>query len=83
MDDTPFYKRPLFYIFGWLAFLLLVYGAQIYRMGGVRSSILDILLDLACIFPLLLVLWMAFFAQFVLPVRTIGDRQRIFERLIT
>src|SRR5215216_4369345 len=83
MDDTPFYKRPLFYIIGWLAFLLLVYGAQIYRMGGIQASIFDIFLDLACIFPLLLVLWMAFFAQFVLPVRTIRDRQRIFDRLIT
>jgi hypothetical protein len=83
MDDTPFYKRPLFYIIGWLAFLLLVYGAQVYRMGGIRASFLDIIFDLVCVFPLLLVLWMAFFAQFVLPVRTFRDRQRIFDRLIT
>src|SRR5215208_1356846 len=83
MDDTPFYKRPLFYIIGWLAFLLLMYGAQIYRMGGFRASILDIFFDLLCIFPLLLILWMAFFAQFVLPVRTFRDRQKIFDRLIT
>src|SRR5215208_1911996 len=83
MDDTPFYKRPLFYIIGWLAFLLLVYGAQIYRMGGIQASIFDIFLDLLCLFPLLLVLWIAFFAQFVLPVRTFRDRQRIFDRLIT
>lgn len=83
MDDTPFYKRPWFYIVAWLAFLLVVYGWQIYRMGGVEASIFDILLDLVCLFPLLLVLWMAFFAQFVLPVRRIGDRQKIFDRLIT
>ena len=83
MDDTPFYKRPWFYIVGWLAFLLLFYGAQIYRMGGFRASILDIFFDLLCIFPLLLILWMAFFAQFVLPVRTFRDRQKIFDRLIT
>jgi hypothetical protein len=83
MDDTPLYKRPWFYIAGWLAFLLVVYGWQIYRMGGVEASIFDILLDLVCLFPLLLVLWMAFFAQFVLPVRSIGDRQKIFDRLIT
>jgi hypothetical protein len=83
MDDTPLYKRPWFYIAGWLAFLLVVYGWQIYRMGGVEASMFDILLDLVCLFPLLLVLWMAFFAQFVLPVRRIGDRQKIFDRLIT
>jgi hypothetical protein len=82
MDDIPFYKRPWFYIAGWLAFLLLVYGAQIYRMGGVRASIFDIFLDLICVFPLLLVLWMAFFAQFVLPVQTFRDRQKIFSRLL-
>ena len=83
MDDTPLYKRPWFYIAGWLAFLLVVYGWQIYRLGGVEASLFDILLDLVCLFPLLLVLWMAFFAQFVLTVRRIGDRQRIFDRLIT
>src|SRR5688500_4413142 len=82
MDDTPFYKRPWFYIVGWLAFLLVVYGVQIYRMGGIRANLFDIFIDLACIFPILLVLWMAFFAQFVLPVRTFGDRQSIFSRLI-
>lgn len=83
MDETPFYKRPWFYIVGWLAFLLLFYGAQIYRMGGIRANLFDLLLDLVCIFPLLLVLWMAFFAQFVLPVQTFSDRQKIFDRLIT
>lgn len=83
MDETPFYKRPWFYIVGWLAFLLLFYGAQIYRMGGIRANLFDLLLDLVCLFPLLLVLWMAFFAQFVLPVRTFLDRQKIFDRLIT
>jgi hypothetical protein len=83
MDDIPFYKRPWAYIAGWLAILLVVYGWQIFRMGGIRANLLDIAFDLACIFPLLLVLWMAFFAQFVLPVRTFRDRQKIFDRLIT
>jgi hypothetical protein len=83
MDDDPIYKRPWFYIAGWLFILLLVYGLQILRMGGIRESLFEIFIDLACVFPLLLVLWMAFFAQFVLPVRTFGDRQKIFERLVT
>ncbi|HSB01762.1 MAG TPA: hypothetical protein VLE49_14015 [Anaerolineales bacterium] len=84
MDDTPFYKRPWFYIAAWLAVLLVVYGWQIIvRMGGIRRNLVDVFIDLACVFPVLLVLWLAFFAQFVLPVRTFGDRQKIFDRLIT
>ena len=82
MDDIPLHKRPWFFIAGWLVVLLVVYGWQIFRMGGIRANLLNIFIDLACIFPLLLVLWMAFFAQFVLPVHTFRDRQKIFERLI-
>ncbi|MFT3893538.1 MAG: hypothetical protein QM730_18065 [Anaerolineales bacterium] len=83
MDDTPLYKKPWFYIAAWLFILLVVYGWQVFRMGGFIASELDILIDLFCIFPLLLVLWLAFFAQFVLPVRTFSDRQKIFDRLVT
>ena len=83
MDDDPIYKRPWFYIAGWLVILLLVYGLQILRMGGFRANLFEIFIDLACLFPLLLVLWMGFFAQFVLPVRTLRDRLKIFERLLT
>jgi len=82
MGETPLYKRPWFYIAGWLAILLVAYGWQIYRMGGFIVSEVDIIVDLACIFPALLLLWMAFFAQFVLPVRTFADRQKIFNRLL-
>ena len=83
MDETPLYRKPWFYIFGWLGILLVVYGWQIWRMGGVQASLLDIFIDLLCLFPLLLLLWMAFFAQFVLPVQTIHDRWKIFDRLLT
>lgn len=82
MYDSPFYKRSWFYIAGWLAILLVVYGWQIFRMGGIRANLFDIFIDLACVFPLLLLLWMAFFAQFVLPVHTFRDRLKIFQQLI-
>jgi hypothetical protein len=82
MDETPFYRKPWFYIAWWLAILLGLYGWQVLRMGGVQASLPYILLDLACIFPILLLIWTAFFAQFVLPVRTSSDRQRIVERLL-
>ena len=83
MDEDPIWKRPWFYIAGWLVILLLVYGLQILRMGGIRANLFEIFVDLACVFPLLLIFWMAFFAQFVLPVRTLRDRQKIFDRLRT
>jgi len=83
MEDTPLTKRPWFYIATWLAVLVLLYGWQIFRIGDVQADLINILIDLACLFPLLLVVWIAFFAQFVLPVRTFGDRQKIFDRLIT
>ena len=83
MDDTPLFKRPWFYIATWLAILLVIYGWQMLRIGDVQSSLLYILIDLVCLFPALLVVWIAFFAQFVLPVRTFVDRQKIFEHLIT
>ena len=83
MYDTPFYRKPWFYIFAWLAILLVVYGWQIFRMGGVQAGLIDILIDLVFVFPVLLLLWIAFFAQFVLPVHTFRDRQKIFSRLLT
>ncbi len=82
MDNTPLTRRPWFYIVGWLVFLLAVYGWQIRRMGGIQNSLFEILLDLLCIFPILLLLWLAFFSQFVLPVHTFRDRQKIFDRLL-
>jgi hypothetical protein len=63
--------------------LLVVYGWQISRMGGLQASLQEILFDLFCVFPLLLTIWMAFFSQFVLPVRTFEDRQKVFNRLLT
>lgn len=83
MDETPLYRKPWFYIVGWLGILLIVYGWQIWRMGGIQASMYEIIFDLFCLFPLLLLLWLAFFAQFVLPVQTIHDREKIFNRLLT
>ena len=51
MEDTPFYKRPWFYIAFWLAILLVVYGWQIYRLGGIQAGLVNIFIDLVFIFP--------------------------------
>lgn len=83
MDNPSPTRRPWFYIVSWLVILLAVYGWQIARMGGIQNSLYQILIDLFCVFPLLLLLWLAFFSQFVLPVQTFRDRQKIFDRLLT
>jgi len=82
MGDTPFYKRPWFYITTWLVVLLMAYSWEIISLGGIPVNIVRIFVDIVCIFPILLLLWMTFFSQFVLPVRTFSDRQSIFNRLI-
>jgi len=82
MGDTPFYRRPWFYIAGWLVILLIAYFWDIFSLGGIRINEVRIFFDLACLFPLLLILWMAFFSQFILPVHTFSDRLQIFNRLI-
>ena len=82
MDDIPFYKRPWFYITSWLVFLVIVYFWQIRQMGGIQANQNTVFTDLFCIFPIFLLFWMAFFSQFVLPVNTFRDRQKIFDRLL-
>ncbi len=83
MDETPLYKRKWFYIAGWLVFLVVIYGWQVYRLWDGQWEILNILLELGCIFPIMLLIWVAFFSQFILPVQTLAQRQKIFERLLT
>jgi len=83
MDSASSFRKKWLYIASWLAILLVVYGWQIFRLGGIQAGLRDIIIDLACIFPVLLLLWIAFFAQFVLPVHTFRDRQKIFNRLLS
>ena len=83
MDEPRFTQRPSFYILSRLALVLGLYGYAIYtdwRAGQLNP--LQIMLDMAVLFILLL-LWLAFFAQFVLPVQTFRERRRIFSRLIS
>jgi hypothetical protein len=80
-ESSPFRKKWL-YIVAWLVVLLVFYGWQITRMGGFQANLWGIIFDLFCVFPAFLILLIAFFAQFVLPVHTFRDRQKIFDRLL-
>ncbi len=82
MGDTPITKRPWFFILSWLFVLAIAYLWEIVLAGGIILNEVRLFVDLFIIFPFLLLVWMAFFSQFVLPVQTIGDRFRIFSRVL-
>jgi hypothetical protein len=81
MDEPRFYQRPWFYILSWTFILGGMYLWQIIRLGGIWRSLGYIVFD-AILSGLGLLFWLAVFAQFVLPVSTLKDRQKIFDRLL-
>jgi hypothetical protein len=80
MDDRYSFRKKWLYIVGWMAILIISYLYITYQIPGFWSDPWNILRD-AAVFVFFLFIWMAFFAQFVLPVRTFVDRQKIFDRL--
>jgi len=82
MDETRFYRKPGFYIFAWSIFWAGIYIWQVWRMGGFMQNLFSIFFDLV-IFGAGMIVWLAFFAQFVLPVSTFRERQKIFDRLLS
>ncbi|MGB7875450.1 MAG: hypothetical protein WBL25_13785 [Anaerolineales bacterium] len=81
MNEQRFYQRPWFYIFLWTVIGGGFYFWQIRNLGGILTNLSIIIID-AVIFLIGLFVWLAFFAQFVLPVRTFAERQKIFDRLL-
>ena len=82
MEETRFYQRPGFQILLWGFFSAVSYVTAIYfQWRGGTLNLFTILGD-SLVFILLQILWLAFFAQFVLPVQTFEERQQIFDRLL-
>ena len=80
MDEPRFYQHPRFYsIFSSIIFGG-IYLGLIWWLGGIRANLVTIIFD-AVIFFIGLLVWRAFFAQFVLPVRNFRERQKIFDRV--
>jgi len=88
MDEQRFYQKPWFYGFSWIVIGGGFYVWQIWKIrqeqlqAGLVPNLLFIVVD-AIIFGVGMLVWLAFFAQFVLPVRTFRERQKIFDRLLT
>ncbi len=79
MDELPFYRRPGFRVAFWLMLLLGLYAYQILTQKT-AASLLAALCN-AGLLAGLLVFWMAFYAQFILPLRTLDQRRKISARL--
>ncbi len=89
MDETPIYRKSWFFLLIWGVFWLLIYSILIIPSHWARAVALKDVFALVkaltldgCLFVASLVVWVAFFAQFVLPVRTFKERQKIFDRLM-
>ncbi len=87
MDEQRFYQKPWFYTFSWLLVGGGFYFWQVRKIwlewiqAGLIPNPFFIVVDIVLFF-LGLFIWLAFFAQFVLPVHTFHERQKIFDRLL-
>lgn len=80
MDEIPFYRKPWF---NSILLTILLFGLYIYKLvwgGGFLSNFLGIVLDFVLII-LLYQVCIFFYAQFLLPIHTLKDRQKIVNRL--
>ena len=80
MDEITFYQKPWFKS---LVLTIVLAGIYIYELvwqGGFWVNILGIALDLILLI-LLLQVSVFFYAQFILPIRTLIDRKKIVNRL--
>ena len=80
MDDRYSFRKKWLYIVVWMVILIISYLYITSQIPGFWDDPWNIFWD-AVVFFFFLFIWMAFFAQFVLPVRTFLDRQKIFDRL--
>lgn len=81
-DDSRFYQRPWFIITTRIILMSGIYAFAVYHLWkGGKFHITNFLTDFVLFF-IFLIIWLAFFAQFILPVRTFSERQKIFDRLV-
>ena len=81
MGDIHFYQRPWFYLIFPPILIVILYFFTASQELDYNAHMKGIIQDIAKYFGLLII-WLAFFSQFILPVQTFRDRQRIFDRLL-
>jgi hypothetical protein len=80
-ERAPFYRRPWPQIVMAAFISLGIYLLAIYELGGWLNNLFDVIWDtLVCFLGFFL--WIVFFAQFILPVHSISERFRIFDRVM-
>ena len=79
-SQLPFYRQPRIQALLGLIGGLILYAYLTYRLGGYEVNLIPIIVDLG-LFIAGGLFWMAFFSQFVLPVRSLRERWRAFDRL--
>ena len=80
MDDIHFYEKPWFISLVLAVFLAGIYIYEIFWQGGVENNMLGIAFDILML-VLLFQLCVFFYAQFVLPINKLTDRNKIVRRL--
>ena len=80
MDEIPFHQKPWFTSIVLTIILVGIYIYDLIWQGGLWANILGIALDFI-LFALLLQVFAFFYAQFILPIRTLKDRKKIVSRL--
>jgi hypothetical protein len=79
-NPEPFYRRPRSQAILVLVLGLALYAYLTYRVDGLQIRLLPLTVDVILLVGGGLV-WMAFFSQFVLPVRSLQERWMAFNRL--
>jgi hypothetical protein len=81
MNELRFYQRPWFLLIFPPVLIIIIYFLTTPAGVDPNTRMLGIVRDMV-FYVVFLLIWLAFFAQFVLPVQTFRDRQRIFDRLL-
>jgi hypothetical protein len=79
-QKMPFYRRPQTQIILMSIGVVLLYAYFTYRLGGLVENLPTIIFDVV-LFAVVFILFLAFFSQFTLPVRTLKERNLAFNRL--
>lgn len=84
-ENTGLFQNPILRKLAWLGGFLLIYlgiGFVMWHFDPATNHDLEVIADVV-FFVVGMVVWLMFFAQFVLPVTKIQDRGKVIDRLVT